>query len=267
MNSTLMVRKIKAHPPSLVSRVLSVWLRHYRVYIQNLFSNGFPPFLEPLFFLAGIGLGLGRYVGLIDGTPYVMFLASGIMAPPAMFTATFECTFGTFIRLVFDKNYDGMISSPITVRDLFVGEMLFAGTKGLVFSTSVLCVIYPFNLISSPLGMLAPIGGFFTGLMFAALGLFVTSFVKNINHFNFYFTGVVTPMFFFSGLVFPLDSLPKYLQYAAEILPLTHSIRFFRAFCFNHFDFQFVFSCFYIIIFTVIVGTLAIRRLEKRIIS
>jgi lipooligosaccharide transport system permease protein len=267
MNSTLSVRKIKSHPPSLISRVLSVWYRHYRVYTQNLISNGFPPFLEPLFFLAGIGLGLGRYVGLIDGTPYVVFLASGMMAPPAMFTATFECTFGTFIRLVFDKNYDGMVSSSITVRDLFAGEMLFAGTKGLFFSASVLCVIYPFNLISSPLGLLAPIGGFFTGLMFAALGLFITSFVKNINHFNFYFTGVVTPMFFFSGLVFPLDSLPPYLQHTAEILPLTHSVRFFRAFCFNHFDSQFAFSCFYMILFTAVVGILAIRRLEKRIIS
>jgi len=267
MNSTSVVRKIESHPPSMVSRILSVWFRHFRVYTQNLISNGFPPFLEPLFFLAGIGLGLGRYVGLIDGTPYIIFLASGMMAPPAMFTATFECTFGTFIRLMFDKNYDGMISSPITVRDLFVGEMLFAGTKGLFFSASVLCVLYPFGLIASPLGLLSPIGGFFTGLMFAALALLITSFVNNINHFNFYFTGVVTPMFFFSGLVFPLDSLPLYLQYAAEILPLTHSIRFFRSFCFNHFDPQFAFSCSYMIIFTAVVGTLAIRRLEERIIT
>ena len=120
-----------------------------------------------------------------------------------MFTASFECTFGTFIRLEFDKVYDGMIASSITVSDLFVGEILFAGTKGLFFSLAVLVVIYPFGLILSPLGLLSPINGFFTGLMFAALALYVTSFVQTINHFNFFITGLLTPMFFFFGDRFP----------------------------------------------------------------
>lgn len=254
-------------PPSLFLRLFSVWYRHYRVYTRNLISNGFPPFLEPLFFLGGVGLGLGQYVGIIDGTPYVAFLASGIIAPPAMFTASFECTYGTFIRLEFDRVYDGMISASLTSRDLFVGEMLFCGTKGFFYSAAVLCVIYPFGLIASPMGFLAPVGGFLTGVMFAALGLYITSFVKNINHFNFYFTGLLTPMFFFSGVVFPLSSLPAAVRPAAEIFPLTHAARLIRNFCFNRFDLLTLFSIFYMLLFTVIIGLLAIRRLEKRIIT
>ncbi len=267
MNRFLGVQKIDSVPPRLLSRLYSVWFRHYRVYTQNLISNGFPPFLEPLIFLAGVGLGLGHYVGLIEGTPYVEFLASGIMAPPAMFTASFECTFATFVRLEFDKVYDGMVSSSITVRDLFVGEMLFAGTKGLFFSFAVLAVIYPFGLILSPWGLLAPVGGFFTGLMFAALALCVTSFVTNINHFNFYFTGLVTPMFFFSGIVFPLETLPKFVQPVAELLPLTHSVRIIRAFCLNNFPISLMLDVGYIVVFTLIFGYFAIKRLERRIVT
>lgn len=260
------MRNVLSEPPSLFVRLFSVWYRHYRVYTRNLISNGFPPFLEPLFFLAGVGLGLGQFVGVIDGAPYVVFLASGIIAPPAMFTASFECTYGTFIRLEFDRVYDGMISASLTSRDLFVGEMLFCATKGLFYSAAVLCVIYPFGLIASPMGFLAPVGGFFTGLMFAALGLYITSFVKNINHFNFYFTGLITPMFFFSGVVFPLSSLPAYIRPVAEIFPLTHAARLIRAFCFNRFDLLTVVSLIYMLVFTIMVGFLAIRRLEKRII-
>lgn len=267
MSSTARVQKIEITPPSLVSRVLSVWFRHYRVYVKNLVSNGFPPFLEPLFFLGGVGLGLGQYVGLIEGSPYVMFLAGGIMAPPAMFTASFECTFGAYMRLEVDKVYDGMIASSITVRDLFVGEILFCGTKGLFFSAAVLLVVYPFGLIASPLGFLAPVGGFLTGLMFAALGLYVTSFVVSMNQYNFYFTGVISPMFFFSGVIFPLASLPPYLRPVAELFPLTHSARFIRAFCFNRFDTLTLLSFLYMIVFTLVVGHVAIRRLEKRIIT
>ncbi|MFH1155189.1 MAG: ABC transporter permease [Pseudomonadota bacterium] len=254
-------------PPSLTARLFSVWYRHFKVYSKNLISNGFPPFLEPLFFLAGVGLGLGQYVGFIQGSPYVTFLATGIMAPSAMYTATFETTFGTFVRLEFDKVYDGMVAASITPGNLFAGEMLFCGTKGLFFSGAVMSVIYPFGLIPSPMGLLAPVGGFFTGLMFAALGLYVTSFVTNINHFNFYFTGLVTPMFFFSGIVFPLDALPMVLRPVAEIMPLTHAARLIRAFCFNRFDLVVLFSVLYMTVFTLAVGYAAVRRLEKRIIT
>ena len=120
MNSRNRPQKIKINPPSIFSRLYSIWFRHFRVYTRHIISNGFPPFIEPLFFLAGVGLGLGQYVGLIDGTPYIYFLAAGIIAPPAMFTASFECTFGTFIRLEFDKAYDGMISSSLTIKDIFI---------------------------------------------------------------------------------------------------------------------------------------------------
>lgn len=267
MNKPTVVAQMAIEPPSWGSRVYSVWFRHVRVYAQHLISNGLPPFVEPLLFLAGIGLGLGRYVGVIDGVSYVMFLASGIIVPPAMFTSSFECTFGTFIRLEFDKVYDGMISASLTVRDLFIGEMLFAGTKGFFFSGAVLLVISCFGLIQSPLAVFTPFLGFLTGLMFASLGLFITSFVRNINQFNFFFTGLMTPMFFFSGIVFPLDSLPPYAQWIASLFPLKHSVVLVRAFCFNQFESTLWLNLAYILIFIAVFGVLAIQRLSMRVID
>ncbi|MFP4364200.1 MAG: ABC transporter permease [Spirochaetia bacterium] len=257
---------IPAKVPILVARVLSVWMRHFQVYKKNIISNGFPPFIEPLIFLAGIGLGLGSYVGSIDNVPYLTFLASGIIIPPSMFTAAFECSFGTFIRLEFDKVYDGMISSSITVEDLFAGEMLFAATKSLFFASAVLLVVTLFGLIPSPVAVFAPLVGFLTGLMFASLSLFITSFVTTINHFNFYFTGLLTPMFFFSGIVFPLSNLPEAIRPAAEIFPLTHSVRLVRAFCLNSFSWNLLFDLGYIAVFILVFGFFAIKRLKKRLI-
>ncbi|MCP4132949.1 MAG: ABC transporter permease [bacterium] len=259
--------KIITRPPSLFWRIYSVWFRHVKVYTRHLFSNGLPPFIEPLFFLAGIGLGLGKYVGLIDGTPYIQFLAAGIIIPSAMYTASFECTFGTFIRLEFDKVYDGMIASSITINNLLVGEMLFAATKSFFFSGAVLIVVSVGGLIESPWAIVSPVIGFFTGLMFASFSLFITSFVANINHFNFYFTGLLTPMFFFSGIVFPLNDLPLSLQKAAEVFPLTHSANLVRAFCFNTYKFGLLYDVLYIVIFILVFGFLAIRKLEKRIVA
>ncbi len=257
----------KIQPPSFSNRVYSVWYRHILVYVKNIFSNGIPPFLEPLLFLAGVGIGLGGFVGEINGIAYVTFLASGIIAPPAMFTAAYECTFGTFIRLEFDKVYDGMIASSITVDDLFIGEILFAGTKGLFFSSAVLAVLSSFGLIESPMAIFTVFVGFFTAMMFAALSLLVTSFVNNINHFNFYFTGFITPTFFLSGIVFPLNTLPKFVEIFALIFPLVHSVNLMRAFCFNKFELSLIGDVLYIITFVLAIGFLAILRLRQKIIT
>lgn len=266
MNKEYNIYGVPVAVPKLYKRLFSVWYRHYVVYTKNLISNGLPPFVEPLFFLAGIGLGLGRYVGLIEGTPYVQFLAAGIIIPSAMYTAAFECTFGTFIRLEFDKVYDGMVSASISANDLLIGEIIFAGTKSLFFSFAVLVVVSLFGLVPSPFAVLSPLVGFVTGLMFGAVSLYITSFVKNINHFNFYFTGLLTPMFLFSGIVFPLSDLPRSLQLVAEVFPLTHSANLVRAFCFGSFDVSLFFDTLYIVVFTSVFTVLAVRRLTKRIL-
>lgn len=252
---------------SLYGRLASVWYRHLTVYMRNIISNAFPPFLEPLIFLVGIGLGLGTYIATMDGMPYIKFLATGLLVTVAMFTASFECTFGTFIRMEFDKNYDGILAAPISVRDLFVGEIIWAGTKGLFFSTSVLIMVTAFGILRTPTSLLAPIVGLMAGLMFACLALVVTSYVKTINHFTFYFTGCITPMFFFSGVVFPISRLPSVVRPIVEVLPLTHLVRLARAACLADFEPMHLVDLLYCIVFIPVVGGFAIYRLRRRIVT
>lgn len=259
-----------AYPP-LAWRLYSVWYRHMRVYTRNLFSNGLPPFLEPLIFLAGVGLGLGQFIGTMDGVPYIEFLGVGLLVTAGMWTASFECTYGTFIRLEFEKVYDGMLAAPITARDLIVGELIWAGTKGIFFTFAVLVVflilaVFGYPVVPLPQALLTPLFGFLVGLMFGTMSMFVTSFVKVINHFNFYFTGLLSPMFFFSGVVFPLSQLPRGLQWFAELVPLTHPTRLVRGLCTGRYDWIMLADLAYILAFIAIMGLLAVRRLQKRMI-
>jgi lipooligosaccharide transport system permease protein len=253
-------------PPSLGVRLYSVWFRHMRVYTRNLISNGLPPFLDPVIFLLGIGLGLGRYIEAMDNIPYLVFLATALPMTSAMFTASYECTFGTFVRLEFQKAYDGMIAAPTTINNLFVGEILWAGSKGLFFSACVVLVMSLFGAMPMPIGLLAVPVGFLTGAMFGALALVVTSFVRNINHFNFYFTGFLSPMFFFSGTVFPLENLPRAFRPLAEILPLTHAVRLTRSLVIARFSPILFFDFVFLVMVTFVAGYFAIRRLRRRIV-
>lgn len=253
-----------SHPPFL-SRIYSVWFRHMRVYTKHLISNGFPPFLEPLILLVGIGIGLGKYIVSMDGIPYLQYLAVGLVITSSMYTSAFECSYGTFIRLEYEKVYDGMLGAPLTANDLFIGEILWAGTKGFFFSSCVLLIILIFRVLPVSFTVLMPLVGFLTGIMFGTISLLVTSFVKNINHLNFYFTGFISPMFFFSGIIFPLNSLPKTIRPIAELFPMTHPVRMVRAIYNLHFEPILIFSIIYCAVIITITGYFAIKRLGRRL--
>jgi len=102
--------------------------------------------------------------------------------------------------------------------------------------------------------------------MFSSLSLLVTSFVKTINQFNFYFTGFLSPMFFFSGVVFPISNLPRIVRPIAEIVPLTHAVRLVRAACTTAYQPKLLLDLLYVIVFILVVGFLAVKRLKKRLV-
>ncbi len=254
--------------PALASRLGSVWYRHFRTYTKDIVANGFPPFMEPLIFLAGMGLGMARYVPNLVGMSYLQFLATGLVMTSAMFTSSFECTFGTFIRLEFDKTYDGMLAAPLSVSDVILGEALWAGTKGAFFSFAVLVIISAFGIVNFLTALLTPLVGFITGFLFAAIALLVTSFVKNINHFNFFFTGLLSPMFMFCGTIFPVANLPAPLRVVAEFLPLTHPVRLGRvAAMAAGWEPSLLLDLLYVVGVAAVVMFLAVKRLEKRIVK
>jgi lipooligosaccharide transport system permease protein len=261
------MKSSRPYPP-LASRLGSVWYRHFRTYTKDIVSNGFPPFMEPLIFLAGMGLGMARYVPNFVGMSYLQFLATGLVMTSAMFTASFECTFGTFIRLEFDKVYDGMLAAPLSVSDVVVGEALWAGTKGAFFSFAVLVIISAFGIVDFFPALLTPIVGFLTGFLFAAVALLVTSYVKNINHFNFFFTGLLSPMFMFCGTIFPIANLPKPLQVVAEFLPLTHPVRLGRVTVMaSGWQLSLLLDLLYMLGVAGVILFLAVRRLERRMVK
>jgi lipooligosaccharide transport system permease protein len=167
-----------------------------------------------------------------------------------------------------------MLAAPVTAENLIVGEMLWAGSKGLFFSFAVLFMLTVVSLVlpskmpmlPMPNALIAPLIGFCNALMFGSMALLITSFVKTINHFNFFMTGVISPMFFFSGVVFPVNNLPEVIRPIAEVVPLTHSVRIMRSVCDSDFRGILLWDTLYIAVFTLVIGTLAVKRLKKRLI-
>lgn len=244
-------------------RFIRVWQRNRDVFLR-LWHAETPAFVaEPIIILLAMGLGLGAYVGLVDGQRYIEFIAPGLIAGYAMFSASFECTYGSFVRLEHQRTFDAIITTPLDIEDVAVGEIFWGATRAALTGIAMLLIAAAFGLVHSPYALLIPLVCFLEGLMFASIALFFTSIVPSIYSFNYYFSLFITPMFFFSGVFFPLSSFPVLVQKLSWVVPLTPAVHLTRALVSGDLHPGLILSLAIILAFTIpffLVSMLTMRR-------
>lgn len=209
---------------------LAVWRRNAAMYKKTWKWNILPNFFEPVFYLFSIGIGVGAYISEMGGTSYLAFIAPGLVCVAAMNGASFEVTYNIYVRLVFEKTYDAMLTTPIEPDDVLVGEILWAVTRSCVYGGCFFVVLMLFGLTPLPSSLSVIFVIPMTGLLFAAIGMVFSLRIPNIDMFSFYFTLFLTPLFLFSDVFFPLkERLTDVWLWVAEALPLLHPVRLARA--------------------------------------
>lgn len=185
-------------------------------------------FGEPLLYLLALGYGFGRMVGHVGNLSYSEFLATGILCSSAMTAASFEAMYSAYTRLNIQRTWAAMLATPISVDEVVLGEILWAGTKALINTSAIL-------LVAACLGLVHGWGAVFvlpiallTGLTFASIALIVTAFARSYDFFMYYFTLVLTPLLLLSGVFFPLSELPKGVGFVVNLFPLVHAIGLIR---------------------------------------
>ena len=211
---------------STVGRVFEHrFLQYRRTFRASIFSS----FLSPALFLTAMGLGLGSYVSTsssttLGGVSYLAFLAPGLLAATAMQSASFEATFPIMGGLVWNKIFHAMYATPISARDIALGNLAWI-TARLTFITTVFTgVIVVYGAAASPLVVFAIPAAVLTGLAFAAPIAAFSATQRTPDRFSNIFRFGITPLFLFSGTFFPLTSLPTFLQPLAWPTPLYHGV-------------------------------------------
>jgi lipooligosaccharide transport system permease protein len=211
-----------------IKRILRVWQRHWTVYTK-LYKTSFAlNFVEPALYLVAMGFGLGAFVKDIHGQPYVKYIAPGIIASSSMFAAVYECTYGTYIRMTFQKTFDAILATPIGLDELVAGELVWGATKSVIFGITITLVVALFGLMDSWLILLAIPFIFLCGLIFAQLSVMFAAIVPGIDSFSYFYTLFMTPLFLFSGIFFPLDGMPRVIADLALLTPLYHLVNICR---------------------------------------
>jgi lipooligosaccharide transport system permease protein len=183
---------------------------------------------EPLITLVAFGYGLGALVGRVEGLPYVTFLASGSIAVSCALAATFEGLYSAFSRMHVQKTWESIMNAPVGLDDIVFAEMLWAALKSMFSVGAIMAVIYALGISRAPTMLLAlPVLGI-VGITFASIALVFNALARGYDFFTYYFTLVLTPMTFLSGVYFPIDRMPEGLQAVAAVLPLTAAVKLVR---------------------------------------
>lgn len=255
----------------LSRRFIRVWQRNFVVYRKTWKIGFIPPLLEPLFYLIAFGVGLGVMVGRVNyagsNIPYTTFIAPALIAISIMQSAFFETTFSSFVRMFYQKTFDGMLATPLTVDEVITGELLWGATKSAIGTVLMMLVISAFGLLHYPGAILLVPIAFLGGLAFACAGMICTAIVPTIEVFNLPIFLFITPMFLFGGTFFPLSNLPVWAQVVAHTLPLTHLVALCRGVALGGWSMGLFYSLLYLSLWIALFFPLAIALMRRRLIK
>ncbi|HXD43379.1 MAG TPA: ABC transporter permease [Ramlibacter sp.] len=222
--------------PDLSFRWWPVFLRNLLVWRKLAIPSLVGNIAEPLMWLVAFGYGMGALVGQVNiGTPtgeqsvpYILFLASGSICMSAMNAASFEALYSAFSRMHVQKTWDGIMNAPVSLDNVVMAEMLWAGFKAMFTVTTILGVMLALNISHSPKLLAAWPVLLGAGITFSCIALIFNALAQGYDFFTYYFTLFLTPMMFLSGVFFPREQLPAALRSFSDWLPLTNAVELVR---------------------------------------
>jgi len=232
-------------------------------------------FVNPVFFLAAMGAGLGTLVDDGSGNPlpipYITFVASGLMAANAMQNGAGDGSFPVMAGIIWRKNFHGTITTPLGPADIIWGRLIW-GVGRLVFVLfvfAIIAVLFGALEIGPALAAIPP--GVLTGVAFTTAITAWTLTQKDGRSLSTLFRFLIVPLFLFSGTFFPISQLPDWLEPVAYFTPLFHGVELVRKFALPGVDASIITSIptwahfTYLVVMAIAGVYLSIRLLDKRI--
>jgi lipooligosaccharide transport system permease protein len=189
-------------------------------------------FLEPVFYLFSIGVGVGALVGDIPvpgvgPVAYAAFVAPAMLAASAMTGALAETTFNFFGKMKYMKLYDGVLATPVRPFEIALGELAWAMARGALYSAAFLAVMVAMDLVGPGRALAAFPATVLVGFAFGAAGMALSTFMRGWQDFDVMFSVQFT-LFLFSGTFVPAQDYHPAVRWLVELSPLYRSVDLLR---------------------------------------
>jgi len=162
--------------------------------------------------------------GVVAGTPsYFDFIAPGIMAMTVMMSVMT----GLPVAISQEKEIgtmDGMMVAPVNRLSILLGKTLAQTGRGLIQGIIILALAIGIFGVAIQGNILLVFALLLLGVFsFVGLGIVITSFTKDQETAQMLMMTLMFPMMFLSGVFFPIQQMPWYMQTISQFLPLTYA--------------------------------------------
>ncbi len=212
-----------AHP------TVAVLERHLTLYRRLWQASVFSSFVLPVLFLLSIGIGVGGYVGRLQGVDYLSWIVPGVLASTVFQIAVGESTYSVLGDFKWVRAYHAMRATPVGPADMVRGQLLYLVIRATVAVVAFLVVVVFFGGLHSPWALVTPL---VCAVLTVSVAAPVTAFAATIEHdsyFSLLFRFVVLPSSLFAGVFFPVEQLTAVLRPLAYASPLWHGVELCRA--------------------------------------
>jgi len=235
--------------------------RNYIVYRDawKLFLTGF---LEPVFYLLSIGIGVGQLIDAFEFNgreiPYAEFVAPGMLAASAFNGALLDSTYNVFFKLRYDKLYDQMLATPLSTADVARGEIAWGQLRGGAYSAAFLLVMAAMGMLHTWWAVLALPAALLIGFAFSAVCMALTTYMRSWQDFD-KITLVQLPLFLFSATFFPITTFDGWVRWVVECTPLYRGVVLCRELTTGTVSWESGISVVYLVVMGMI-GLLVVRK-------
>ncbi len=180
--------------------------------------------MMPIFFLLGLGLGLGSLIHLSTGSSYFDFIVPGIIGMSLLFTSIF-----TGSAVLWDRQFGFLkeiLVTPNSRASIVIGRIFGGGTTAVMQSILVVAIslVLGFQIHLAATTILALVFMVLIAATFIGLGLTLGSLINDFQGFQLVTSFFTMPLFFLSDSIFPATILPKAVQYIIYLNPLTYGV-------------------------------------------
>ena len=245
-----------------------VVIRNWVVYRKDFLANISPTLADPALMMTALGMGLSPFIGSIHGLPYSQYLAPGMAATTVLYTAFFECSYGFYVRMTFESVFKAMLTTPIGTREVVLGEYIWVAIRAALMAGGVGIVLVLLRLLPNPWAVLLfPLIGGMLAIPCGAIGLLASSYVRNINQFQTVYSFLIAPMYFISGIFFPLAD-KSILGAIIQVSPFFHGVRLLQMAAWNQFSpKRILYHLSVMFVYALVLGFWSLVRIRKKLVN
>lgn len=243
--------------------VYTIWLREFKIYLRAK-ERIIGSLAMPLLWFLIFGMGLGSSISFTGvDVNYFSFIVPGIIAMTILFTSLFSG-----VSVIWDREFGfmkEMLVAPISRTSIVIGKALGGATTTLIQCTLiiVLAVVLGWDISLLNALMLIPLIVIIS-IGFVSLGITMASIMKSTEGFQMIMNFIVMPMFFLSGALFPINSLPKWLRVITYVDPMMYGVEALRFISTGFSSFNILISFVFIILFSSAMSLLGAYTFSRR---